>query len=247
MRTPSALLLLASVLFACARDTDTPPAVATTATATAPETAAPAASAPPPAQAPAAPRVDGPKLPFVDEASQDPSFVAYRDRLIAAVRARDTKAVLELSDPAIRTSFGDTGGHADLARRLEKPGHFQELEAILTLGGTFRGEGAQRSFWAPYVYSTFPDEHDAFEHVAVISDDAPLREQPSPDARVIATLSRDIVAGNVGERTDWMQVRTADGKTGYVESRHVRSPIDYRAGFMKTDAGWRMNVLVAGD
>src|SRR5687768_14256373 len=48
--------------------------------------------------------VTGPKLPFVDEAAKDPTFAAYRDQLLAAVRARDTKTVLALSDPNIRTS-----------------------------------------------------------------------------------------------------------------------------------------------
>ena len=222
-------------------DSTTTATVTETAPATVPETAT--ATAPDAA----APRVAGPKLPFVDEASQDPSFVAFRDRLLAAVRAKDRDAVLSLADPKIRTSFGDAGGRADLARKLREPGMWRQLETILTLGGTFRGEGAQRSFWAPYVYSSFPDSHDAFENVAVIADGVPLREKPSADARVLATLSRDIVEANIGQRTEWIRVKTADGRSGYVESAKVRSPIDYRAGFMKSGNGWTMTALVAGD
>jgi hypothetical protein len=199
-------------------------------------------------QAPQAPPVQGPKLAFVDEGTQDPSLVAYRDRLLAAVRARDAKTVLELSDPGIRTSFGGTGGRADLGRKLEEtPELWRQLETILTLGGTFRGEGAQRSFWAPYVYSAFPDSHDAFATVAVIADEVPLRERPAADAPVVALLSHDLLAADFGNNPQWIEVKTADGKNGWVERRSVRSPVDYRAGFMKTDGTWKMMALVAGD
>ncbi|HEX6097068.1 MAG TPA: SH3 domain-containing protein [Thermoanaerobaculia bacterium] len=191
---------------------------------------------------PAPPAVNGPKLAFLDEAAKDPSFVTYRDQLLAAVRARDKKAVLALSDPSIRTSFGGDGGAAELEHVLTED-LFQELEQILALGGTFR-EGM---FWAPYVYSAWPEPHDAFETLAVIAEDVPLRESADAGAPAIATLSRDLVKRGQGAPGPWTKVETADGKTGFVESKLVRSPVDYRAGFIKSDAGWRMNALVAGD
>lgn len=240
MRSWIALAFIAS---ACTREAfpPTPPAQAEK-TVTAPPAAPDTAVA-----EPAAPTVNGPKLPFVDEASQDPSLVAFRERFLAAVRAKDRDAVIALTDPNVRTSFGDAAGRADLIRRLEGPELWQELEWILTHGGTFRGEGGTRSFWAPYVYSTYPDAQDAFTTMAVIADDVPLREQASPDARVLATLSRDIVEADAGDRGEWTAVTTADGRKGFVRSTEVRSPIDYRAGFMKSGNGWTMTALVAGD
>jgi hypothetical protein len=235
-------LLFAVLLFsACSRDTveRASPPVSTTEQAT---TSTPAPEAP---QPPAAPSVNGPKLAFVDEGAKDPSFVAYREKLLAAVRARDAKGVVALADPKIRTSFGGGGGAADLEKLLARPGMFEQFEQILTLGGSFR-EG---SFWAPYVYSAYPDSSDAFSTVAVIADDVPLHEQADASSKVLATLSHDIVdrVAAPGERGAWLQVKTADGKTGYVESKFVRSPIDYRAGFLKSNGTWRMNALVAGD
>ena len=109
---------------------------------------------------------------------------------------------------------------------------------------------ARARFWAPYVYSAFPDSHDAFETLAVVADDVPLRASADATAPVLATLSRDLVtraAPPTGEKTSWQHVKTADGKTGFVESKFVRSPVGYRAGFLKTSQGWRMNALVAGD
>lgn len=223
-----ALLLLA----ACAREP-----VVETATRPADETAPPP-SATDATTPPALPTVDGPKLAFVDEASQDPLFATFRDQLATAVRARDTQAVLALTDPAIRTSFGGDGGHASL-----KEDHWRALDAILPLGGSFR-EGM---FWAPYVYSAWPESQDAFETLAVVADNVPLRSSADANSPAIASLSRDLVKRGKEKPGAWTQVETADGKTGYVESKFVRSPVDYRAGFLKTDAGWRMNALVAGD
>jgi hypothetical protein len=226
-----ALLLVAACRQEPVVESTSPPVVETETTASS-TTRPPADSTTPPPP----PAVTGPKLAFADEAAKDPSFAAYRDQLLAAVRARDTKAVEALSDPNIRTSFGGDQG----------PVNLEELERVLPLGGTFR-EGM---FWAPYVYSAWPEAHDAFEHLAVIGDDVPLRESADANAPAIATLSRDIVkrAGQPSaEKPPWTQVTTADGKTGFVESKFVRSPVDYRAGFLKTPNGWRMNAFVAGD
>lgn len=235
-----ALLLIA----ACTRESDsTETATAVPASPSAVETRANDTQTPPPVAAPA---VRGPKLPFADEAAKDPSLVAFREQLLAAVRARDKDRVLALADPEVRTSFGNGGGRADLEKKLDDS-LWQELAAILQLGGTFQGDGSEQSFWAPYVFSTFPEAHDAFTSVAVIGDSVPLRAEPSADAPVIATLSRDILTAESGARGGWMKVKTADGRSGYVAHESVRSPISYRAGFTKGASGWKMTALVAGD
>lgn len=190
---------------------------------------------------PPPPAVTGPKLPFIDEAANDPSFLAYREKLLTAVRARDKNALLALSDPHIRTTFGGDGDAAELERALNED-LWRELEQILTLGGSFR-EGM---FWAPYVYSNWPESQDAFETFAIVADDVPLRTSPDPGSPAIATLSRDLVT-RAGDPGPWQKVTTADGKTGFVEAKFARSPVDYRAGFAHDANGWSMNALVAGD
>jgi Bacterial SH3 domain len=192
------------------------------------------------------PSVNGPKLLPVDVATSDPSLAAFRDELLAAVRKRDAGAVVALSDPKIRTSFGGGGGATDLRKALQEPGVWEDFEQLLTQGGQFVGEGETRSFWAPYVYSAWPDSHDAFQFLAVTGEDIPLRESANANAPVIATLSHDIVERKE-KQGDWQQVKTADGHTGWVEARSVRSPVGYRAGFLKMDGKWKMNALVAGD
>src|SRR5687768_12172923 len=51
------------------------------------------------------------KLYPVDEGRKDPSFQAFRQRLVAALRRGDRRFVLSIVDPKIVPSFGDeTGG-----------------------------------------------------------------------------------------------------------------------------------------
>ena len=198
-----------------------------------------------------APAVKGPTLKPVDEATSDPSLLAFRNELLAAVRKRDADAVVALADPKIRTSFGGGGGAADFRRNLAQKGVWEDFELLLTQGGSFVGEGPGRSFWAPYVYSAWPDAHDAFASLAITGENVPLYQSADKTSPVIATLSYDIVqrAGDIGRDVgEWQNVKTADGHTGWVEARSVRSPIGYRAGFLKTNDGkWQINALVAGD
>lgn len=250
----AALALLVLSLMACSRDTverSTPPlsstAPANDTAITTPETRTTTPETGTSSPTPGIPVVSGPTLAFVDEAASDPSFVAYRDRLLAAVRASDAKSVVALADPKVRTSFGDDGGRASLEKLLARPGMFDELERLLTLGGSFQGE-SRLSFWAPYVYSTYPDKHDPFTTVAILGDSVPLRASADSSAPVLATLSHNIVervSSATGDQA-WTEVKTGQ-HAGFVESKFVRSPIDYRAGFNKTAAGWQMTALVAGD
>jgi hypothetical protein len=237
-----ALTILLFLTAAC-RENVAPEAVTTTASET---TAATSTGAPVPPSPPAAPAVTGPKLMPVDDAPQDAALVAYRNQLLEAVRRRDADAVVALVDPKIRTSFGDGGGAAEFRKALARAGTMEDLELVLSHGGTFEGEGESRSFWAPYVYSAWPEEHDAFQSLAVIGDHVPLRESKDPASPVAAMLAYDVVT-LVTSEGDLRQVKTADGKTGWVDAKHVRSPIGYRAGFNRVNGQWKMNAFVAGD
>lgn len=219
---------------ACTRQTQPEPARTQSQT---PPSPPPATSHP--AQ-PTLPNVAGPKLTPIDEGERDASFAAYRHQLLDAVHRRDVDAVVALSDPKIRTSFGAGGGSAALRDALARPGAWDELATILTNGGSFR-EGM---FWAPYVYSAWPESHDAFTSGAILGDSVPLRD--APNGKPTATLSYDIVKLEPAQN-GWRRITTFDGRSGYVEDALVRSPIALRAGFLKQGEKWRMNALVSGD
>lgn len=200
------------------------------------------------------------RLVPVDQAAQDPSFVQFRKQLIDAARRHDERFVLSVVDPKIKNGFGGNDGIAEFRKfwRPERPNSplYDTLVSMLRLGGTFSDVEGEREFCAPYVFSTFPQDVDAFENVAVIVDGAPLKAAASSKSLTVARLSYDIlqidrkrsvpIKGAPGKYA-WYRAKLADGRSGFVEARNVRSPIDYRAYFAKVGGRWTMRVLVAGD
>lgn len=210
----------------------------------------PATSPPPqPACVPAAYR-----LCPVDEGAGDAEFAAFRAELLDAVRRKDATRLLTLVDPNIRTSFGEGGGVDDFRRQwnIDSPDSrlWPELATILTMGGSFLGDGEQRAFWAPYVYANWPEGFDAFTHVAAVRAGVPLRSGTTETDPIVVTVDWEILevnaAGATGEN-QWTRVRTHAGKEGWVSSEDVRSSVGYRAGFNRISGSWKLNALVAGD
>lgn len=189
------------------------------------------------------------KLNPVDEAARDPEFFAFRAQLQAAVARHDTEAVLAAVDPSIRTSFGTGGGIEEFRKQWKLPSAdsrlWDELGTVLAFGGAFREGGL---FAAPYVYGRWPEPFDSFEHVAVLGTNVRVRAEPGPLGRILTALSFEIVKlAAPAPDSEWTRIKLRDGRTGYISSRYVRSPVDYRALFNKIDGRWRMTAFVAGD
>ena len=103
----------------------------------------------------------------VDDAKKDPSFFAFREKLIAAAERRDAAFILSILDPKIELSFGGDAGIADFKRIWKitsKASEFwNEFLPVIKNGGSFSGQGSERGFFAPYTFSDFPEDLDAFE------------------------------------------------------------------------------------
>lgn len=195
----------------------------------------------------------------VDEGGKDASFKLFRDKLIAAVKKRDAKYVVSVLDPRIKNSFGDSNGVASFKKmwKIDSPNSklWDELLFVLTHGGAFAQEGANKTFIAPYVYSNFPEDLDAFEHSSIVGENVNLRATPFTSAPVVASLSYNLVKvdynSSVRTKTDedytWLKVETLGGKSGFVQERFVRSSVGYRAGFEKKKGLWKMTFFLAGD
>ena len=191
------------------------------------------------------------KLLPVDEASAQPGFFTFRANLLKAVQARDTAFLYAALAPDILNSFGGNGGSAEF-KELWRPAEPESqlwavLTEILALGGTFSGD----EFSAPYVFSTFPEDLDGFEHVVIVGSDVRVRARPALDAPILTTLSFDIVRSADREEglaaEGWRRVELSDGRTGYVSASYARSPLGYRALFTRERGVWLLSVLVAGD
>jgi hypothetical protein len=189
-----------------------------------------------------------------DEAAQRPDFFTFRAHLQTALATRDVPSVLGTVHRDIRISFGDRAGKADFQRAwgLSAPGSsrlWEELGAVLALGGSFDPQGR---FVAPYVFSRWPENVDAFEHVAIVGADVRVRAAPRIGSATIASLSFAVAPlartmSPAGRRSEWTAIRLRDGRTGYVASRFTRSPVDYRAIFERLDGRWQLVTFVAGD
>lgn len=195
------------------------------------------------------------KLLPVDDAARDPDLFAFRAQLQAAIARHDVAGVLEMVDPNIRTSFGGGGGVDGFREQWKLAGAdsplWAELGMVLALGGTFQDKD---NFVASYVFSRWPEKFDSFEHVAAIGSNIRVRSKPSLDSQVLTRLSFDIVRLSSANQKltpqqagQWKAVQLRDGRTGYVSSQYVRSPIDYRTFLTRKGGSWRLATLVAGD
>ena len=201
-----------------------------------------------PSVSPAAPTRSGPRLLPVDDAVSRPDFFSFRAQLLAAIARRDEAALLASVDPGIRTSFGDDTGVEAFARQLRDPQSavWGELGAVLALGGRFR---SATSFEAPYVFAAWPERLDSFECAAVTGERVRVRATPDPLSAVVGTVSYDIVrlAGSTAAGAGLRHVVLANGVSGYMAARYVRSPVEKRAIFQATGGQWRLAAFVSGD
>ncbi|MGI8785460.1 MAG: hypothetical protein ACR2L2_17650 [Acidobacteriota bacterium] len=200
------------------------------------------------------------KILPVDEAKQDPSFFAFRTRLLTSIRQRDTTFLYGALAKDILNSFGGNGGIAEFKAqwRPEDPDSklWQTLSEVLALGGQFeKSFEGERMFVAPYVFSARPSvAFDSYKHGVIIGRDVRVRRQPDLSSPTIAKLSFDVVradwtvqAGQGAAKRLWIAVQLVDGARGFVAAKYIRSPIDYRAAFVLRDGRWLLKFLIAGD
>jgi hypothetical protein len=197
----------------------------------------------------------------VDEAQLDPSFVAFRKKLIAAAERKDAKYILSIVDPKISNGFGGLDGIANFKKewKIESRNSefWSEFLPVIKNGGHFIGEGRNKLslFAAPYTFYGFPDDLDGVPNFAIFGSDVNLRKAPSTESEIVAKLSYNIVelvedaenAAEIQRKSGWFKVKTLGGLTGYVKSELVRADIDYRAGFEKKRGVWKMTFFLAGD
>jgi len=196
----------------------------------------------------------------VDEAKKDASFLAFRTKLLAAAKKRDAKYVLSIVDQNIMNSFGGDGGIEEFRKtwKINSPNSefWSELLKVMTNGGTFSEEDGSKMFSAPYTFDGFPEDLDVFDYSSIFGNNVNLRVKPDLSSKTVTQLSYNIVkvdyqnsvkkSGSEDEYS-WLKIETLGGKKGFVKSEFVRSPIDYRAGFVKKNGRWKMTFFIAGD
>jgi len=149
----------------------------------------------------------------------------------------------------VLNSFGGDGGLEEFREKWdianpEKSELWSVLGFVLAMGGRFDGD---TSFYAPYTFRSTPI--DGFEALIVLGRNVMVRAEPDPRAAAIDTVSFEAITKwrEKSSTGGWEPVRTSKQRTGWVLQRYLRSPIDYRAGFIRRQGHWWLRALVAGD
>jgi len=198
------------------------------------------------------------KLLPVDEAAKDASWVSFRRQLLNALAKHDRKFLLSIVDRNIRNPLDAPRGVAAFRKQWDLEADdspvWRELPAALFLGSAWlKPEKGPRQLCAPYVAVKWPDDIDPFDYGAITAREALAKAAPASDSDTVATLSYDIVPVSDWEVADrmpegkqkWVKIRLKD-KEAYVPEEQIRSPIEHRACFVKTESGWRMVAFVVG-
>jgi len=191
--------------------------------------------------------------PF-DEASRDAGLIETRERLVAAVEARDFQALAPMLSANIQLSFGGHYGIGEAAKMFSQdPGLWAKLAMILRQGGGFQKEGdtGREIFVAPYTFFAEPPAGgDAFGTLVLAGEGIKVRRKPTAKAKVVATVSHEVVSADLSTNPwqgDWVRIKLEGGRVGYVARKHAVFGVGHRAGFEKTADGWKMVFFLAGD
>lgn len=198
------------------------------------------------------------RLPPVDEGGGDASWPRFKARLLDALVRRDAQFVLGIVDPRIRNTSGSAG--AAEFNKLWEPRStaspfWVELPKVLFLGGVFvKRDRNVVEFCAPYIYYKWPDGANPDTSGAIIAKESLMKAQPAANSATLRTLSYTLVKvldwevadQNKGNPQKWVKLQTAAGE-GYIPEEHVRSPLEYRACFVRSGEHWRMTGLEVGE
>jgi hypothetical protein len=116
----------------------------------------------------------------------------FRERLAAAVEARDADALVALAAEDIKLDFGGGEGTAELRIRLadESRDLWNELDALVALGCSANEQGG---ITIPWYFDQDLGEADPYAAMLVIGEDVPVLTAPRPAAERLDVISWDLV------------------------------------------------------
>lgn len=188
----------------------------------------------------------GSRLVPVDQCAHDRPFAAFRQTLTSAIARRDRAALLDALAGDVLVDFGGGTGRAEFAKiwfadQQSQDALWAKLERILSLGCAETGDYKL----SPSLIAQFDPMLDPDDRV-IAGAGTLLLSAPRPGAPVVARLDWDILTVRSFD-PPWLPVTMADGRTGFVHSDQVHSPMDYRLTFGRIGGRWKITSFVAGD
>lgn len=197
-----------------------------------------------------------------NENANNPDFKQFYENFLTAIKEKNLEFIKEHTSDNIRYSFGYDSGkegfleYWGLNKAPTESGFWDEMNNTLKLGGVFRNQ-EKTQYVAPYIFVTFPNDVDSFQYGVCIDEDVHVYFQPTRGSVVIEELDYSIIkvleweleiTHDNGKTYNYAKVQLPDGYRGYMMSKNIRSPIDYRVQFTKNEDGiWMIDFFVAGD
>lgn len=173
-----------------------------------------------------------------------PGALEFREELAAAVLTRDADALVELSSKDVMLDFGGGAGAAEFKKRLTGKDDYlwKALQNLIPLGCA----AVDGSLNMPWYFAQDIPVDDPYFAMMVKGVNVPVRDAPKADAKVVRQISWDTIE-LLKDPGAFAEVKTRDGKTGYIETAKLRSLIDYRLIAEKQGDEWKITAFVAGD
>jgi hypothetical protein len=193
-----------------------------------------------------APLAQGPYAPQ-DDCATVAGADTFRQQLAAAVRKRDTDALIALAADDIKLDFGGGAGSAELRKRLNDKAWdlWNELDELMALGCAANGEGG---ITIPWYFGQDLGDVDPVSGWIVTGEKVPVLAAPDPGSKALATISWDVVEiAALDPERKYQQVELPDKETGFIATDNLRSVIDYRLIASSRNGRWRITSFIAGD
>lgn len=199
---------------------------------------------------------------FKDESPSDATFMAFQKRLSEAIASKSLAMLKPLfADTIFESNNGcgwpgcakadffnyyflaDSSEDWDIVRRIQEYGFFLVGDSLF--GIPLQG----KAFYGPAYHKDFDIAFD----LVVLGKNVNIRKAPSLKSPVIhrATFGKLHCDCNIETRTDetyvwdvdgldWVQVRLADGRTGYVAMKFTSEAFQKRILVVKIDGRWQI-------
>ena len=192
-----------------------------------------------------------------DIEARDPELAGVRDRLRAAIAARDLAAVRAFFAPMVRDQDAAVPA-ADilatmgpLAAGMPMSDEWEAFDSALRLGGVRLGD----AYVVPFMATAATGRTNAGMEVFVAGRDTPVRDAPAGSGAILTRVSNAILRAalppDVETRTDasgcrsWTAVENSAGTVGWVCAADARPMVGLYYAFERLDDGWRLTALWA--
>lgn len=190
------------------------------------------------------------KLVIKDESSKDQSLQFFIMKLKEAVINKDTNSLLNMVSDDIDSSKEGFIKTWQLESNPESSEIWSVFENLFPWGGMLAYDD---QYVIPYMALNIDQESPSG---VIIGDYVNVRKGPSIEADVLEQLDYDYIditkSTNESYTIDginykWLEIITPSGNTGYVVSKFVYSPYDFRIVITKKENNWKVTSFVAID